>query len=79
MALYEYECAYCEEQFDLMRSMGSADAPAECPECGSGESRRLVSSFAAFVSGDPGSTATTAIDASRVGGGCCGGGACGCG
>jgi putative FmdB family regulatory protein len=46
MALYEYKCGGCESNFDLMRSMGSADDPAECPECGASESRRLVSSFA---------------------------------
>jgi len=34
MALYEYKCSDCEERFELMRSMGAADEPAECPDCG---------------------------------------------
>jgi putative FmdB family regulatory protein len=40
MALYEYKCAGCEDRFDLMRPMSDADEPAECPECGSMQSRR---------------------------------------
>lgn len=81
MALYEYKCADCEERFDLMRSMSAADEPAECPECGGTESRRLVSNFSSITLGasaasSGGSTATMPMR--KVGGhGCCGGGCCG--
>ena len=76
MALYEYKCADCGERFDLVRSMSAADEPAECPECGGTESRRLISSFASATTGAStasGSSAT--IPMRKVGGhsgcGCC--------
>ena len=49
MALYEYKCAGCEDRFDLMRPMSDADEPAECPECGSTQSRRVISNFASIT------------------------------
>jgi putative FmdB family regulatory protein len=78
MALYEYRCADCEERFDLMRSMSSADDPAPCPECGSEDSRRVISNFAAITPGASGLSTNPVMDARMSGGGCCGGG-CGCG
>ena len=80
MALYEYKCSFCEERFELMRSMSAADEPAECPECGGVESRRVISNFASITPGT--STLTSSSSATvpmrRVGGhGCCGGGCCG--
>jgi putative FmdB family regulatory protein len=77
MALYEYKCAECEERFDLMRPMGTADEPAPCPECGSEDSRRLISSFASITPGASALSTNPVMDA-RMSGGCCGGG-CGCG
>jgi putative FmdB family regulatory protein len=77
MALYEYKCADCEERFDLMRPMSAADEPAPCPECGSGDSRRVISNFAAITPGASGLSSNPVMDA-RMSGGCCGGG-CGCG
>ena len=84
MALYEYKCAECEDHFDVMRSMSAADEPAECPECGSTESRRLISSFASIIPGASAMSSNPMMDARMAsgnvssGGGCCGGG-CGCG
>ena len=85
MALYEYKCAGCEEKFDAMRPMVAADDPAECPDCGSMESRRLISSFASITPGASSLSSNPVMDArmasgnaTRMGGGCCGGG-CGCG
>ncbi len=81
MALYEYKCADCEERFDLMRPMSAADDPAPCPECGSVESRRVISSFASITPGASALSTNPVMDArmaSGAGGGCCGGG-CGCG
>jgi putative FmdB family regulatory protein len=80
MALYEYKCSECEEQFDVMRPMTAADEPAQCPECGGTESRRLISNFTSITPGA--STLSTnpvrdARIASGGGGGCCGGGCCG--
>jgi putative FmdB family regulatory protein len=81
MALYEYKCAGCEDRFDLMRPMSDADEPAECPECGSTESRRVISNFASITPGASAVSTNPVMDArmaSGGGGGCCGGG-CGCG
>jgi putative FmdB family regulatory protein len=54
MALYEYKCAECDGRFDLMRAMSASDDPAECPECGSVESRRVISNFASITPGASG-------------------------
>ena len=75
MALYEYKCAECEEHFDLMRPMSQADKPARCPECGSEESRRVITNFAAIT---PGASAMASAPAPQTGGGGCCGGGCGC-
>ena len=80
MALYEYKCFDCEERFELMRSMSAADEPAECPECGGVESRRLISNFASITPGASALSTNPVMDAritSGGGGGCCGGGCCG--
>lgn len=81
MALYEYKCSDCEEQFELMRSMSAADEPAECPDCGGSESRRLISNFASITPGASALSSTNPVmDARMAGGasgGCCGGSCCG--
>ena len=79
MALYEYKCAECEERFDIMRPMIAADDPAPCPECGSEESRRVISNFASISPGASALSTTPAMDARMSGGGGCCGGGCGCG
>ena len=45
MALYEYRCSDCGDEFEQRRPMSEADSPAECPECGK-EAARLPSVFA---------------------------------
>jgi putative FmdB family regulatory protein len=80
MALYEYKCSECEEQFDVMRPMTAADEPAQCPECGGTESRRLISNFTSITPGASTLSTNPVMDAriaSGGGGGCCGGGCCG--
>ena len=80
MALYEYKCSECEEQFDVMRPMMAADEPAQCPECGGTESRRLISNFTSITPGASTLSTNPVMDArmaSGGGGGCCGGGCCG--
>ncbi len=82
MALYEYKCAECEERFDLMRPMSAADEVAECPECGSAESRRVISNFASITPGASAMSSNPMMDARMAsgnvssGGGCCGGSCC---
>ena len=81
MALYEYKCSECEEQFDVMRPMTAADEPAQCPECGGTESRRLISNFTSITPGASALSTNPVMDARIAsgggGGGCCGGSCCG--
>ena len=82
MALYEYKCAECDERFDLMRPMSAADETAKCPECGSEESRRVISNFASITPGASAMSSNPVMDARMAsgnvssGGGCCGGSCC---
>ena len=47
MPLYEYKCKGCERQFELLRSFRDGHTPARCPACGSEQTNRLLSVFAA--------------------------------
>ena len=49
MPLYDYQCQQCSNGFTELRRMCEMDAPIECPECGSRETLRSVSSFAVGV------------------------------
>jgi len=44
MAVYEYLCPKCGEQFNLMRPMSEAEKPTNCPKCDS-KVQKLISSF----------------------------------
>ena len=45
MALYEYRCTDCGNEFEQRKPMSEADSPSECPSCGK-EAARLPSVFA---------------------------------
>jgi len=45
MPIYEYYCARCKKEFELMRPMARMADPAICPNCGV-EGKRLVSAVA---------------------------------
>ena len=74
MPIYEYACAGCKHTFEKRRMMSQADAEIACPECGSMETKRGLSRFAAFSKGNGGSSHAVA-----GGGGCqsCASGHCG--
>lgn len=42
MPIYEYQCDNCDYTFDLLQKMADPP-PIACPECGSGDIRRLIS------------------------------------
>ena len=46
MPLYEYQCARCGNEFEMLVPMSAADTQIECPTCGSEETRKLLSTFA---------------------------------
>lgn len=56
MPLYEYQCKKCEKTFETLVSASKADEPQECPECGSKETSRKLSSFCASVKGSASSS-----------------------
>jgi putative FmdB family regulatory protein len=72
MPIYEYTCKDCTHTFSKRRSMSDADAPIDCPICGSDQTNRGLSLFAT-VGASSSRTRTTA-----GGGGCssCSGGSC---
>ena len=77
MPIYEYECKDCQRTFEkLERTMSSADEPSAkpttpCPGCGSQQTARKLSVFAAGA----GSESSPASEASLPHPGChCGGG-----
>jgi putative FmdB family regulatory protein len=44
MAVYEYLCPKCRNEFELTRPMSEAEKPANCPKCGS-KAQKLISGF----------------------------------
>ena len=51
MPLFEFECVECHESFEeLVRSATAVDGVI-CPECGSGQVRKKISTFASKLSG----------------------------
>ena len=71
MPLYEYRCAACSREFELLRPMDMSTAKADCPSCGK-PSTRMLSVFAASTTGRSGESGRVA----GMGGGGCGSGAC---
>jgi putative FmdB family regulatory protein len=70
MPIYEYVCMECESHFE---ELVKVDATADCPDCGSANTRKQFSVFAAH-----GVDSTPSFGQTAAGGGCCGG-SCGCG
>jgi putative FmdB family regulatory protein len=75
MPIYEYECKPCGKKFEkLIRSMSSTEK-VPCPDCGSTQTARALSVFAA-VSSDGASRSAAASDAGPGCGRCGGPGPC---
>lgn len=74
MPIYEYRCRECEREFEAF-IMASAPQAA-CPDCGSEQLTRELSSFASRAGQSSGGYESSGP--ANGGGGCCGG-ACGCG
>jgi len=51
MPMYEYRCASCDEVTETLRPMAAADEPVECEHCGSKQTARMHSVFAATTGG----------------------------
>ena len=51
--IYSYACAECAYEWEANQSM--KDAPlSECPKCGAGKAKRLISLAAPFILKGPG-------------------------
>lgn len=46
MPMYEYACETCGRPFEELRALSEDDADVTCPECGSGDVTRQLSTFA---------------------------------
>jgi len=73
MAIYEYYCPTCREQFQERRPMSEVAVAATCKKGHPAE--KMISSFASWMAG---SSSEAAFDMGE-GGGCACGGACSCG
>ena len=68
MPIYEYNCADCEQKFEKRRRMSQADDEIACPDCGSVDTSRGLSMFAAFSRGNGGTSVS--VGGSSGCGGC---------
>ncbi|MBU0678706.1 MAG: zinc ribbon domain-containing protein [Verrucomicrobia bacterium] len=50
MPIYVYVCEDCEHRFEVL-VRGEADAPAQCPKCGSSRIKKQFAAFNAASSG----------------------------
>ena len=73
MPIYEYRCGSCAERFEeLVRKL---DETPPCPDCGSADVERLLSTFAGVgASGGVAMPDYSRLAHHRNSGGCCGGG-----
>ncbi len=71
MPIYEYVCETCRHEFDLLRPMSQAGAPAACDSCGGKRTKRKLSVFNA-QSGGKSVAGTNAPSCSGCAGGSCG-------
>jgi putative FmdB family regulatory protein len=46
MPLYEYLCVQCGERFTKLQPMSAPREGNECPQCGTRNTRRVMSTFA---------------------------------
>jgi putative FmdB family regulatory protein len=67
MPLYEYRCAACDTIFELLRPISKAEALAVCTKCGSDDTSRALSLFAAFSKGANGAPRSVSGTGSNCG------------
>ena len=66
MPIYEYHCADCDTDFQKLRPMSKANAPAPCVHCGGQHTTRAISLFSAMSKSGNGESRSV----SGTGGGC---------
>ena len=51
MPFYAFDCQKCGAEFSLPRKFSEMDDPADCPDCGSSETKRKITVFYATNTG----------------------------
>jgi putative FmdB family regulatory protein len=70
MPLVEYACQKCENLFEVLQGVTSEAEDLICPDCGSRNVERVLSTFAAKIAPSRGSAPAPSPAAGRCGGGC---------
>jgi len=47
MPIYEYKCAFCDKEFEMIRFSQDDDKDIACPECGGKKAEKVLSVTAA--------------------------------
>jgi putative FmdB family regulatory protein len=72
LPIYEFACRECDARFEEL--VRAAEPSAECPDCGSADTARLMSAFSVRSVSSGGSDLAQAMSqAGGAGAGCCGG------
>ncbi len=56
MPIYEYCCQKCNEPFDVFQSITTNGKDIKCPQCGSGDVQKKISSFSCCSTGGGGNS-----------------------
>jgi len=69
MPIYEYRCSDCGTVFARLQSVSTPTNVTDCPKCGSAETERLLSTFAAGPSSTAGTSSSGPPSCGAGGGG----------
>ena len=47
MPIFEYRCNDCTNEFEVLQRLSDVDAPTKCPGCGTQDTTKRFSAFAA--------------------------------
>ena len=68
MPIYEYRCAECGCQFEVLQRIGEDGSGLDCPACGTARPERVQSAFAATTGSSGRSRAATGAGGCGSGG-----------
>lgn len=59
MPIYEYKCKKCNTAFSVLQKIGATEKDTVCPDCGSRDVKKQMSSFCCSSEGNTYSPSTT--------------------
>lgn len=59
MPIYEYICTKCSTVFSALQKVGASEKDTCCPDCGSGDVKKKVSSFCCSPGSGPSSSSSS--------------------